>query len=83
MISSSLLIGLISRQKSLAKITAIFFLITMFMCFVLISLKGFGLDYRMSAGLAHYLEDLILSPFFILVFIVIIKAFKLDMPKES
>jgi hypothetical protein len=74
MISSSLLIGLISRQKSLAKITAIFFLITMFMCFVLISLKGFGLDYRMT----HYLEDLFLSPFFILVFIVIIKAFKLD-----
>jgi hypothetical protein len=83
MISSSLLIGLISMRKSLAKITAFFFIITMFMCFILISLKGIGFDYRLSAGLAHYLEDLILSPFFILVFIVIIKAFKLDKPKES
>lgn len=78
LIASSLLIGLISGKKSLAKITALFFAAYMAVCFILITINGMGVDYRLSAGLAHYLEDLFLSPFFILVFIVIIKAFKLD-----
>jgi Mn2+/Fe2+ NRAMP family transporter len=78
LIASSALIGLISKKKSLAKTNAIFFAVYMFVCFILITINGMGVDYRLSAGLAHYLEDLFLSPFFILVFIVIIKAFKLD-----
>lgn len=78
LMASSLLVGLISKKKSLAKMNAIFFAIYMFVCFILITINGMGVDYRLSAGLAHYLEDLFLSPFFILVFIVIIKAFKLD-----
>jgi hypothetical protein len=44
---------------------------------VLILLNGVGVDYRLSAGLAHYLEDLFLSPFPLLIIIVIIKAFGL------
>ncbi len=83
LIASSLLIGLISQKKSLAKMTAIFFAAYMIICFILITLNGVGVDYRLSAGLAHYLEDLFLSPFFIMVFIVIIKAFKLDIQQAE
>lgn len=63
--------------------TAIFFAAYMIICFILITLNGVGVDYRLSAGLAHYLEDLFLSPFFIMVFIVIIKAFKLDIQQAE
>lgn len=83
LLTCSLLIGIISRKKSFAKISAVLYSVYMFACFILITLNGFGIDYRLSAGLAHYLEDLFLSPFFILVFIVIIKAFKLDQQKVA
>ena len=83
LLTCSLLIGIISRKKSFAKISAVLYSVYMIACFILITLNGLGIDYRLSAGLAHYLEDLFLSPFFILVFIVIIKAFKLDQKKVT
>jgi hypothetical protein len=67
----------VSNNVFLAKITTLLFLGFMILCFVLILLNGAGVDYRLSAGLAHYLEDLFLSPFPLLIIIVIIKAFGL------
>lgn len=81
--TSTLIVFLVSNNKFLAKLTAILFLAYMVLCFVLITLNGLGIDYRLSAGLAHYLEDLFLSPFPLLIIIVIIKAFGLYEKKES
>lgn len=75
--TSSLIVYLVSNNKFLAKTTALLFLCFMILCFFLILLNGVGVDYRLSAGLAHYLEDLFLSPFPLLIVIVIIKAFGL------
>jgi hypothetical protein len=77
LITSTLIVYLVSNNVFLAKITTLLFLGFMILCFVLILLNGAGVDYRLSAGLAHYLEDLFLSPFPLLIIIVIIKAFGL------
>jgi hypothetical protein len=80
---STLIVFFVSNNKFLAKLTAILFLAFMILCFFLITLNGIGVDYRLSAGLAHYLEDLFLSPFPLLIIIVIIKSFGLKEKKEN
>lgn len=63
LILSSAIIHLLFRQKKYTKITALIFVIYMIVCFGLIQLGNLGVDYHLSVGLSHYLEDLFLSPF--------------------
>jgi hypothetical protein len=39
--------------------------------FVFLTMYNFNVDYRLSAGLAHYLEDLFLSPLILMAFVTI------------
>lgn len=66
---------LFSLSSFIAKLTASLYFIYMILCFFLIKIGAMGVDYRLSIGLSHYLEDLFLSPFFVLALAVIIKAF--------
>jgi len=63
LILTSAIIHLLFKQKKYTKITAGLFAFYMIICFALIQLGTFGVDYHLSVGLSHYLEDLFLSPF--------------------
>jgi hypothetical protein len=60
-----------TRDKYLGKILVATYLIYMGLSFVFLTLYNFKVDYRLSAGLAHYLEDLFLSPLILMAFITI------------
>lgn len=72
---NTVIVGVYSRSRPLARFTAVLYLAYMLVCFVLLKLGDLGVDYRLSTGLSHYIEDLFLSPFLILAFIAIIRAF--------
>lgn len=72
---NTVIVGVYSRAPLLARFTAVLYLAYMLVCFVLLKLGDLGVDYRLSTGLSHYIEDLFLSPFLILAFIAIIRAF--------
>jgi len=72
---NTVIVGVYSRSPLLARFTAVLYLAYMLVCFVLLKLGDLGVDYRLSTGLSHYIEDLFLSPFLILAFIAIIRAF--------
>jgi hypothetical protein len=63
LVLTSLIIQLIFSRKKYTYITIALFAFYMVICFLLIQLGNFGLDYHISFGLSHYLEDLFLSPF--------------------
>jgi hypothetical protein len=69
---ASAILGLYSRSKKVAFVTAAAYLGYMVLCFLLLKLGDMGVDYRLSTGLSHYLEDLFLSPFLILALIVLV-----------
>ena len=75
LILATLITYLLSLSAFIAKLTAGLYGSYMILCFILIKIGTLGVDYRLSIGLSHYLEDLFLSPFFVLTLIVIIKAF--------
>lgn len=62
---------LLTQSSRIATATVIIYLSFMALCFVLLKLGSAGVDYRLSTGLSHYLEDLFLSPFLILATIVL------------
>lgn len=62
---------LYTRDMYLGKIAIVTYLIYMAISFVFISMYSLKVDYRLSAGLAHYLEDLFLSPLILMAFIAI------------
>lgn len=68
---SYLVLVFYSRDKYLGKILVASYLLYMVLCFIFITLYNFKIDYRLSAGLAHYLEDLFLSPLILMAFITI------------
>ena len=70
-ILSYLVLVFYSRDKFLGKILVASYLLYMVLCFIFITLYNFKIDYRLSAGLAHYLEDLFLSPLILMAFITI------------
>jgi hypothetical protein len=41
-------------------------------CFALITIGNLGVDYRLSYGLSHYIEDLFLSPFILMMLLPLI-----------
>ena len=66
-----------------AKITIAAYFIYMVLCSLLLKMGDWGVDYRLSTGLSHYLEDLFLSPFLILALIVVIKVMKNSSPPTA
>jgi hypothetical protein len=60
---SALIIHFIFVSSRYTKITIYTYALYIIFCFLLIQLGNFGLDYKISFGLSHYLEDLFLSPF--------------------
>jgi hypothetical protein len=69
---ASAILGIYSRSKKVAFVTAAAYMGYMVLCFLLLKLGDMGVDYRLSTGLSHYLEDLFLSPFLILALIVLV-----------
>jgi hypothetical protein len=78
MILATAIVYLYSQSQFLAKLTFSLYVIYFLLCFAFILLGNSGVDYRLSFGLSHYLEDLFLSPFFVMTLIVLIKAFGLS-----
>ncbi|MFN5347541.1 MAG: hypothetical protein ACK5B3_09985, partial [Bacteroidota bacterium] len=64
-----LILILHSRDKYLGKILVVTYFLYMSLSFVFLTLYNFKVDYRLSAGLAHYLEDLFLSPLILMAFV--------------
>ncbi len=68
---------LYSKSIFIARLIALTYAVYMILCFLLLKMGDWGVDYRLSTGLSHYLEDLFLSPFLMLALAVLIKAFRL------
>jgi amino acid permease len=66
-----LILVLYSSDKFLGKILVVTYLFYMVISFVFMTLYNYKVDYRLSAGLAHYLEDFFLSPIILMAFITI------------
>ncbi|MBL0098137.1 MAG: hypothetical protein IPP46_17805 [Bacteroidetes bacterium] len=75
---ATLLLLLYSKSVFIGKLIALMYSIYMIICFLLLKMGDCGVDYRLSTGLSHYLEDLFLSPFLILAIAALIKAFRLS-----
>lgn len=60
-----------TQDHYLGKIMVVAYVLYMVLSFVFLTLYNFNIDYRLSAGLAHYLEDLFLSPLILMAFISI------------
>ncbi len=73
------LMHLIAGSVFVTRLTVVIYLCYIITCFFLIAIGALGVDYRFSIGLSHYLEDLFLSPFFVLALVAVVKAFKLGM----
>lgn len=76
MFLSAGLLYLYSGKPSVAKAVILLYTVYMISCFLLLKLGQMGVDYRLSTGLSHYLEDLFLSPFTPLAGIVLLRAFR-------
>lgn len=74
MISGSLLLLVYARSVFIGKLWAVVNVLYMLVCITLLKLGGLGVDYRLSTGLSHYLEDLFLSPFLILAMAALLRA---------
>ena len=74
---------LLSNSKQIFKYVLFGYLAYMLLSFFLIKIGSAGVDYRLSIGLAHYLEDLFVSPYILLFAAVALKAFGLiDLNKK-
>lgn len=71
MILTTAIIHLSFLKKNYSLITASLFIVYIILCFLLIQLGNYGLDYNISFGLSHDLEDLFLSPFPLMLLIPI------------
>ena len=74
---------LYSKSIFIAKVIAILYLGYMILSFLLLKLGDLGVDYRLSTGLSHYLEDLFLSPLIFLAVIAFIKAFGIQNTEQK
>jgi len=75
MFLSALLLMIYLKSVTAGKLIIVFYLFYMTACMILLKLGDMGVDYRLSTGLSHYLEDLFLSPFIILAFVAFAKTF--------
>ncbi|CAN5521477.1 hypothetical protein BH11BAC2_BH11BAC2_17740 [soil metagenome] len=64
---STAVIQLGFRNVFYTKLTGVLYLSYILLCFILIMLGNAGFQYHLSFGLSHYLEDLFLSPFILMI----------------
>jgi len=75
LVLTSMILYFYSKSTFIAQLIAVLYFIYMLLSFFLLKMGDWGVDYRLSTGLSHYLEDLFLSPFIVLAIAAIIKAF--------
>lgn len=75
MSAGSILLLVYSRSVFIGKLWALVNVFYMILCMLLLKLGDIGVDYRLSTGLSHYLEDLFLSPFLLLAMAALLNAF--------
>ncbi len=83
LIMGSSILFLYSKSLFIAKVIALLYLAYMVLSFLLLKLGDLGVDYRLSTGLSHYLEDLFLSPLIFLAVIAFIKAFGIQADEQK
>ena len=83
LIMGSSILFLYSKSLFIAKVIALLYLAYMLLSFLLLKLGDLGVDYRLSTGLSHYLEDLFLSPLIFLAVIAFIKAFGIQADEQK
>jgi hypothetical protein len=83
LIIGSSILFLYSKSLFIAKVIALLYLAYMVLSFLLLKLGDLGVDYRLSTGLSHYLEDLFLSPLIFLAVIAFIKAFGIQADEQK
>lgn len=83
LIMGSSILFLYSKSLFIAKVIALLYLAYMLLSFLLLKLGDLGVDYRLSTGLSHYLEDLFLSPLIFLAVIAFIKAFGIQADEQN
>lgn len=64
---TSLIIYLITKNKLLGYLVLLIYAAYFLVCFGLILVGNLGVDYHLSYGLSHYIEDLFLSPFILMM----------------
>ena len=64
---TSLIVYLLTKNKVWGKLILLVYVLYFIVCFVLIVIGNLGVDYRLSYGLSHYIEDLFLSPFILMM----------------
>lgn len=82
LLGSSILF-LYSKSVFIAKVIVLLYLAYMVVSFLLLKMGDMGVDYRLSTGLSHYLEDLFLSPLLFLAIIAFLKAFGLTNTEQK
>jgi len=75
LISVTIFLYLLSLSSFIAKFSIILYFTFMVICFILIKLGSIGIKYQFSIGLSHDIEDLFLSPLFVMALAVLVKAF--------
>jgi hypothetical protein len=83
MVLGASILYLYSKSIFIAKVILLFYLGYMVLSFLLLKLGDLGVDYRLSTGLSHYLEDLFLSPLIFLAVIAFIKAFGIQNTEQK
>ncbi|MBK9636626.1 MAG: hypothetical protein IPO63_01940 [Bacteroidetes bacterium] len=83
MVIGATILYLYSKSLFILKAIVLLYLGYMLVSFLLLKLGDFGVDYRLSTGLSHYLEDLFLSPLLFLAIIAFVKAFGLKNSEQK
>jgi len=83
MVIGATILYLYSKSLFILKVIVLLYLGYMLVSFLLLKLGDFGVDYRLSTGLSHYLEDLFLSPLLFLAIIAFVKAFGLKNSEQK
>lgn len=83
MVLGTAILFLYSQSIFIAKVITLLYFGYMILSFLLLKLGDIGVDYRLSTGLSHYLEDLFLSPLIFLAVIAFIKAFGIQNTEQK
>lgn len=83
MVLGAVILYLYSQSIFIAKVITLLYIGYMVLSFFLLKLGDIGVDYRLSTGLSHYMEDLFLSPLIFLAVIAFIKAFGIQNSEQK
>lgn len=70
---AALITLLLTHSKKLTLLTTALYLSLLLLCFLLLQLGALGVNYHLSIGLSHYLEDIVLSPFLLMLLVVLFR----------